>query len=218
MGDLDPVAFDIETSGLDDQAVITVAGLAHELGEILILNTGNRDADQDYLSRALTQHSHGEMVDLRIVDTEPQLLEALRRVAHKRLDDDTHYLTAYHGETWNGGFDLPFVRTACVTHDVEWPFPNLAYADMLDVMDRFETNDNSDLVGVYEELIGKETCDPFDDSGSAVTAFENKEWESLLYHNLADIQRTRELAELAGQYVPQSDFRMKNLSPPDEWD
>ena len=38
MADLTPVAFDIETSGLDD-AVITVAGLAHELGEFLILNT-----------------------------------------------------------------------------------------------------------------------------------------------------------------------------------
>ncbi|MFB6187654.1 MAG: hypothetical protein ABEI86_12420, partial [Halobacteriaceae archaeon] len=106
----------------------------HELGEILILNTGNRDADQDYLSRSLTQHSDGERAELRVVETEPELLDTLRQVAHEQLDDDTHYLTAYHGETWNGGFDLPFVRTACVTHDVEWPFANLAYAHMLDVI------------------------------------------------------------------------------------
>jgi uncharacterized protein YprB with RNaseH-like and TPR domain len=127
---------------------------------------------------------------------------------------DRHYLTAYHGETWNGGFDLPFVRTACIAHDIEWPFPNLPYADMLDVVDRFDTNDKNDLVGVYDELVGNETCDPFDDSGSAVDAFENGDWEPLLRHNLADIQRTRELAALAGQYVPQSDFRMKKQSEP----
>ncbi|MFB6187655.1 MAG: hypothetical protein ABEI86_12425, partial [Halobacteriaceae archaeon] len=63
---------------------------------------------------------------------------------------------------------------------------------------------------------GRETCDPFDDSGDAVPAFENENWKSLLYHNLADIQRTREIAALAGSYVPQSDFNMKNLSPPDK--
>jgi uncharacterized protein YprB with RNaseH-like and TPR domain len=39
MGNLDPVAFDIETSGLEEDAVITVAGIAHELGEVVILNT-----------------------------------------------------------------------------------------------------------------------------------------------------------------------------------
>jgi len=218
MGQLDPIAFDIETSGLDEQAEITVAGLAHDLGEIIILNTGNRDANRKQLSRSLAPHSKGEMVELRIVQTEPELLQALHETAHTRLDDDQHYLTAYHGETWNGGFDLPFVRTACVDHGIDWPFPNLAYADMLEVVDRFDTNDKSDLVSVYDELIGRDTCDPFDDSGSAVTAFENGNWEPLLYHNLADIQRTRELADLAGRYVPQSDFQMKNLSPPDERD
>jgi uncharacterized protein YprB with RNaseH-like and TPR domain len=215
MADLTPVAFDIETSGLDGDAVITVAGLAHKLGEFLILNTGDRDADQERLTRALVPDSNGTNPDLRVTHSEQELLEALHDVAHDRLDDDRHYLTAYHGETWNGGFDLPFVRTACVTHDIEWPFPNLPYADMLDVVDRFETNDKSDLVGVYNELIGKETCDPFDDSGSAVAAFENAEWEPLLCHNLADIQRTLQLAVLAGAYVPRSDFQMKNLSPPD---
>lgn len=213
MGDLEPVAFDIETSGLTDDAVITVAGIAHEMGEVLILNTGERDADQPRLERNLREYSAGD-VELAVVETEHDLLSRLDQLANNRIDGDRHYLTAYHGETWNGGFDLPFVRTACVDHNVAWPFPNLAYADMLDVVDRFETNDQNDLVGVYDTLIGKETCDPFDDSGSAVSAFEDGNWESLLLHNLADIQRTLELAVLAGAYVPQSDFRMKNLSPP----
>jgi uncharacterized protein YprB with RNaseH-like and TPR domain len=41
---LTPVAFDIETSGFDTDAVITVAGFAHSLGESLILNTGGHSA------------------------------------------------------------------------------------------------------------------------------------------------------------------------------
>jgi hypothetical protein len=98
--------------------------------------------------------------------------------------------------------------------NIEWPFPNLAYADMLDVIDRFNTNETTDLVGVYDQLIGKDSFDPFEDSGSAVDTFESGEWEQLLLHNLADIQRTRELAVLASAYVPQSDFQMKSLAPP----
>jgi hypothetical protein len=47
-----------------------------------------------------------------------------------------------------------------------------------------------------------------------VDAFEAAEWLPLLKHNLADIQRTRELAQLADRYVPRSDFGMKNLQPP----
>ncbi|MFC6770089.1 hypothetical protein ACFQDD_00875 [Halorubrum pallidum] len=213
MGDLSPIAFDIETSGLDSDAVVTVAGLAHELGEVLILNTEGRTASQQKLERVLTESSGGR-IELTVTDNEEELLTNLAQIAHSRLDEENHYLTAYHGETWNGGFDLPFVRTACVTHNVDWPFRNIAYADMLDVVDRFDTDDKNDLVGVYKELIGNNSCDPFEDSQSAVRAFEQGDWKDLLLHNLADIQRTRELAVLAGMYVPQSDFRMKNLDPP----
>jgi hypothetical protein len=43
MSNLDPVAFDIETSGFDDDAVVTVAGFAYDLGESLICNLDGRD-------------------------------------------------------------------------------------------------------------------------------------------------------------------------------
>jgi hypothetical protein len=85
---------------------------------------------------------------------------------------------------------------------------------MMQIVDRFDTKDNTDLVGVYDVLIGEETCDPFEDSAGAVDAFEAGDWLPLLQHNLADIQRTRELAELAGRFVARSDFKMKNLQPP----
>ena len=213
MSHLDPVAFDIETSGLDDDAEITVAGFAHSLGESLILNTAGQTADRKALVTTLDDHSP-RTVQLQLVDDEQALLEALATFATEQLDGDRHYLTAFNGETWNGGFDLPFCRTRFLRHDMDWPFRDVAYADMMQIVDRFDTNDQHDLVGVYDALVGDETCDPFDDSAAAVDAFEAANWLPLLEHNLADIQRTRELADLAGRFVPRSDFSMKNLEPP----
>lgn len=158
---------------------------------------------------------HGSAhVTLEVANDEKALLEALGKFVDERLDGDRHYLTAYNGERWRGGFDLPFLRSACLRNNVRWPFRDIAYADMMDAIDRFDTGDVSDLVGVYNHLIGTESCDPFEDSSEAVNAFENGNWEPLLLHNLADIERTRELAELAGRFVPKSDFSMKSLEPP----
>jgi hypothetical protein len=213
MGDLDPIAFDIETSGLDESAVLTVAGLAHSLGEVLILNTSGRQANSSQLENRLQSESV-DTVEVLVTESEKELLKTLPQLAHERLDDDKHYLTAYNGETWNGGFDLPFVRTACISHSIDWPFPDMAYADVFEFVDRFDTGDVNDLCGVYSLLVDEPSCDPFDDSGSAVSAFEDADWEPLLLHNLADIQRTLKLATLGERYVPRSDFQMKNLNPP----
>lgn len=214
MSGLTPVAFDIEISGLDSDAVVTVAGFSHELGNWLFLNTAGRDADADRLVRALDTDVDAT-VSLEVVHHEGTLLENLAAFVDERLDGDSHYRTAYNGEKWNGGFDLPFVRLACLRNDVVWPFDDIAYADMMDVMERFDTDDTRDLVGVYDLLVGGDSCDPFNDSASAVDAFEAGDWLPLLRHNLADIKPTRELAELAGRFVPKSDFKMKNLAPPE---
>ncbi len=213
MSDLTPVAFDIETSGLDTDAVVTVAGFSHDVGHWLFLNTAGRNADEATLVQQLENESQ-RPVSLTVVRTEAALLKALTVFAAERIDCDSHYLTAYNGETWNGGFDLPFLRSACHRNRVQWLFGDVAYADMMEVMKRFDTGEKSDLVGVYELLIAENDCDPFDESKSAVTAFEASDWQPLLQHNLADIMRTRELAELAGRFVPRSDFQMKTLEPP----
>lgn len=212
MGSLTPVAFDIETSGLDRDAVITVAGFRDERGSWLVLNTGGRSATANALLEPLRACSE-DPVGLRIVEDERALLEAVTGYADERLQENA-YLTAYNGETWNGGFDLPFLRSACLRNEVSWPFDDVAYADTMEAVQRFETGDTGDLVGVYERLIGTDSCDPFEDSSSAVDAWDTEDWLPLLKHNLADIERTRELAVLAGEYVPKSDFSMKNLAPP----
>jgi len=213
MGHLSPVAFDIETSGLDADAVLTVAGFALDLGCWLGLNTAGRAADADRLADDLERRSD-ERVQISVHADEASLLDAVAAFAAERLDDDRHYLTAYNGETWRGGFDLPFLRRVCVRHDGDWPFAEIAYADTMTAVDRFDTGDTNDLPGVYERLVGGDHCDPFADSGAAVAAFEAGNWSDLLAHNLADIRRTRALARLAERYVPQSDFEMKNLAPP----
>ena len=52
MGDLSPIAFDIETDGLEPGSVLTVAGLTTEMGSWLALNTTGRDADAKRLATA----------------------------------------------------------------------------------------------------------------------------------------------------------------------
>jgi len=51
---------------------------------------------------------------------------------------------------------------------MEWPFGDVAYVDMMQIVDLFDTHDHSDLVDIYETLIGNETCDLFEDSTEAV--------------------------------------------------
>lgn len=212
MGDLAPVAVDIETTDIyPTTGRLTVVGLAHQLGCIVVLNTGGRPAHRDELLATLEQHAH--IRDFTLVDDEAAFLDALDdAIGH--LDPDTHYLTAFNGERWRGGFDLKFLRTKAAFNDHGWPFAEFAYADTMDMVERFATDDNSDLDGCYEVLVGDDTCDPFEDSAEAVDAWEHGEWTDLLLHNMADIQQTLELAMLAEQYVPNSDFSMKSLSPP----
>jgi uncharacterized protein YprB with RNaseH-like and TPR domain len=216
MGNLVPVAFDIETSGLDRSAVLTVAGLAFDAGVWIGLNTGGADLNRDP-DRLVVDLEHDAQTNVKLAPcrSETQLLTALTLCVRDRIDGDRHYITAYNGETWNSGFDLPFLRRVCVRHNASWPFTDLAYADVLEMIDRVDTGDAADLTTVYDDLIGEDHCDPFTDSESAVAAFENGDWLDLLLHNIADIQRTRALAVLAGQYVAASDFGMKNLDPPD---
>ena len=125
----------------------------------MIVNTDGRKIDSAGIAAELETHSSGAVSPDAVTD-EQALLAAVADVASSQLDGDRHYLTAHNGETWNGGFDLPFCRTRFLNHDMEWPFGDIAYADMMEAIDRFDTNDQRDLVGVYERLIGNEPVTP----------------------------------------------------------
>ena len=214
---LDLVAVDIETTGFGVHDVVTVLGFELPLGARVFCHTGDETvADlgttlQSQLSRPLVCSTH---------DSEAELLAAVTEYADDRLLNDDALITAYNGETWSGGFDLPFLRTRYALQDVAWPFQGLPYADLLPLIsDLFNTtvdgDDQADLVTAYDVLCdgSLDELDPFEDSGEAVEAFEAGRFEPLVLHNLSDIGRTRALGLLAQRYCSKSDFQLKSLTP-----
>ena len=209
MTELTTIAFDIETTGFQADDELTVVGFDSAVSSRVFLHTGTTPQEDlaDRLNETL------QTVQLSFHDSEQDLLNELATFVTSTLTQRDAKLVAYNGERWNGGFDLPFLRTRLCTHGLEWPFGTLPYVDAMDVFEkRFNTSEDS-LSGVYGELIGSglNELDPFADSGEAVTAWEEGAYEPLIVHNVADIRRTRALMELAERYCSKSDFSMKSL-------
>jgi uncharacterized protein YprB with RNaseH-like and TPR domain len=213
MTELSTVAFDIETTGFETRDQLTVVGFDSAVASRVFLNT-----DGTTPSSTLTDQLNEKLqtaVQLTYHDSEQELLTELTTFVTSALTQRNAKLVAYNGERWNGGFDLPFLRTRLCTHGLEWPFGTLPYVDVMDVFEkRFNTSENT-LNGVYGELIGAgmNELDPFADSSEAVTAWEGGAFEPLITHNVADIRRTRALMDLAERYCSKSDFSMKSLDP-----
>ena len=213
MTDLKTVAFDIETTGFATTDQLTVVGFDAAISSRVFLNTGERTSPPN-----LEQRLNATLqtpVTLSEHNSEAALLEAMTAFVDSTLANRDIKLVAYNGDTWNGGFDLPFLRTRLTTHNLGWPFADLPYVEVLDIFEsRFNTTEDT-LDGVYEELIeaGLSDIDPFADSADTVTAWENENFEELVLHNVADIRRTRALMELAERYCSKSDFSMKSLEP-----
>jgi hypothetical protein len=221
-GRLAPVAFDLETEGFLTSDEITVAGLRLPMGALVLLNTGGRSVDSALETRVQAE-SGLDAVKLVVCDSEQELLERLGEEADATLHGSDRLLVAFNGETWRGGFDLAFLRTRCGATDVRWPFLDVPYADLLPIVQKrvnttIEGEDGTeevgDLCGAFDVLIGGEHCDPFDDSSQAVEAAATGDWEGLVLHNIADIERTQQLAEWMERVVPKSEFKLKNLAPP----
>ncbi|MUV61373.1 ribonuclease H-like domain-containing protein [Halobacterium sp. CBA1126] len=213
MTELTTIAFDIETTGFETDDELTVVGFDSAVSSRVFLNTDGTTPQAglaDQLNDTLQTP-----VQLSVLDSEQALLHELATFVTSTLTQRDAKLVAYNGERWNGGFDLPFLRTRLCTHGLEWPFGTLPYVDVMDVFEtRFNTSEDT-LSGVYEELIGAglNELDPFTNSSEAVTAWKEGTYEPLIIHNVADIRRTRALMELAERYCSKSDFSMKSLEP-----
>jgi uncharacterized protein YprB with RNaseH-like and TPR domain len=213
MTELTTIAFDIETTGFETEDELTVVGFDSAVSSRVFLNTGGTTPPP-----ALADRVNGTLqtsIQLSRHDSEQGLLDELSTFVTSTLTQRDAKLVAYNGERWNGGFDLPFLRTRLCTHGLKWPFGTLPYVDAMDVFEkRFNTSEDT-LSGVYGELIGSglNDLDPFTDSGEAVTAWKNGTYEPLITHNVADIRRTRALMNLAERYCSKSDFSMKSLEP-----
>ena len=213
MTQLKTVAFDIETTGFETTDQVTVIGFDADISSRVFLNLDDRE-NPSFLAERLDDEMDPSVV-LSTHESEKALLEAMNDFVESSLTSQEIKLVAYNGETWNGGFDLPFVRTRLNAHDLEWPFIDLPYIDLMDVFDsRFNTTEAS-LTAVYEELLGEDLSDldPFEDSSEAVDAWEHGDFELVVRHNVADIRRTRALMDVAERYCSKSDFSMKSLDP-----
>ncbi|MDL0125300.1 ribonuclease H-like domain-containing protein [Halobacterium salinarum] len=213
MTELTTIAFDIETTGFETDDELTVVGFDSAVSSRVFLNIDGTTPQAGFTDRL--NDTLQTPIQLSLHDSEQELLNELTTFVTSTLTQRDAKLVAYNGERWNGGFDLPFLRTRLCTHGLEWPFGTLPYVDVMDVFEtRFNTSEDS-LSGVYEELIGAgmNEVDPFTDSSEAVTAWKESTYEPLIIHNVADIRRTRALMELAEQYCSKSDFSMKSLDP-----
>lgn len=213
------VPFDIETSGFETTARVTVVGFALPLGTRVLLNAAGRDVDAETLEARLAE-TFETRIELSSHETEAELLEALSDFLAETVAPRDYLLVAYNGERFNGGFDLPFLRTRYALRELEWPFDGVPYADVLPLIrSRFNTSvegdDRNDLASAYGALVGGDLSrrDPFEDSSEAVEAFEAGAFEELLAHNVADVLRTAALASLSERYCGKSEFKLKSLTP-----
>lgn len=213
------VAFDIETTGFETSARVTVVGFALPLGCRVFLNTARRSVDRTALESRLCELS-GTELELSAHPSETALLEAVATFLDERIAPRDYLLVAYNGERFTGGFDLPFLRTRYSLQDLQWPFDGIPYADILPLIkSRFNTTadgeEHNDLESAYDALVDGDlsAVDPFSDSSEAVDAFEAADFEPLLAHNIADVRRTKALASLAERYCNKSEFTLKSLTP-----
>lgn len=236
--DRDHVAWDIETTGFGWDEEITVSGLWFPGGHAtLVVNASSHAVDADRLEESLAEVS-GASVTVRVADDECSLLREMRRVLFDRFDREYNRLVAYNAESWKGGFDLPFTRTRCIHHGVEWVFDGVAFADLWEpVKKRLNTTHTAygasdganSLTGVHAILFqrgdhlpkfsdedghawyGKTEYDPFEDSGSAADHYRRGNLLPVCEHNLADVHRTWELGELVRTFVAPKDITGKKL-------
>jgi len=200
---------------------VTVVGFALPVGVRVFCQRGSQTPSSSDVETAVQERVKCH-VQVSMHATEQALLEALGTFVTDRFADDDVLLAAFNGETWQAGFDLPFLRTRFARTGVAWPFQEVPYTDLLPVLtQRFNTTIDGeadarrDLAGVYETLCdgAAGTMDPFADSQEAVTAFENGRFVDLVVHNVADVRRTRQLGLIAERYCSKSDFQLKSLTP-----
>lgn len=216
-GKLEQVAFDIETTGFDADDEVTVVGFAESMVVRVLVQTDGRSVP--HLEESI-QDAMSTVANVSAHPTERALLTAVTEFAADRLRDENALLVAYNGERWNGGFDLPFLRTRYAQLDVAWPFEDVPYADLLPLIsDRFNTtidgDEYQDLETAYD-LLGDgsyDELDPFADSAEAAAAYANGDLEALVMHNVADILRTRALGQITERYCSKSEFQVKSLTP-----
>jgi hypothetical protein len=232
------VAWDIETTGFNWDDEITVSGFWFPAGHAtLLLNAKANTAEADDYEERLEAIRDGLSVRVHVCEGEHDLLRTMHDVVFDQFDPNYNRLIAFNADSWQGGFDLPFLRTRCLAHDYPWIFEDMQFADLWEPIKKrinttnteFDaTTDINSLTGSHAILFNNHTAaalgdspdypayrehphDPFTHAISAVYNYQHARYLPVLKHNLADVHRTWELGELIRQYVSPKDITTKKL-------
>lgn len=226
------VAIDIETTGFEAYSEITVFGMLVEKdgarhAHVILNNSGAFVGDHDEqkvveLYDAIKSTSPFE-ISLSTVMDERILLKEIQSLVFERFEKEYDRFVAYNGETWHGGFDIPYLRSHFNKLNLDWPFSGCDYLDLYPVISkRFNTafptedgdeiEDHNDLVRAHQFLCSpNEEFDPYDDSQQAVEDFREENFEPLVKHNVSDIMRTADLAKVVERYAPPKQMQTDRL-------
>jgi len=116
MAGLSTIAFDIETTGFAVDNTLTVGRFDTTVGSRMFLNTDGRRVAGDLEAYVAAWLNPGVTVVLR--PDEAGMLAAVTEFVASMLACQEAKLVAYNGDWWNGGFDLPFLRTRLCRHGV----------------------------------------------------------------------------------------------------
>lgn len=124
------VAWDIETTGLCWSDNITASGfwLPHGTAEVVV-NTAGTTIDPEAYEQYLHEHC-GVSLTVHPTSDETALLEKMQHLIFEKFEREDNRLVGFHADSWQGGFDLPFLRSACLRCGVEWIFDGLEFVDL----------------------------------------------------------------------------------------
>jgi len=232
------VAWDIETTGFNWNDEITVSGFWFPAGHAtLLLNADANTTDSEDYENQLEAIRDGLSVRVHVCENEPDFLDTMHNVVFEQFDIEYNRLIAFNADSWQGGFDLPFLRTRCLAHGHSWVFDDIQFADLWEPIKKrinttttaYDSNtDINSLTGSHKLIFNQHTTavldsapnyppyrdhpyDPFTDSGSAVYSYQHGEYLPILKHNIADVHRTWELGEIVREFVPSKDITTKKL-------
>ena len=128
------VAWDIETTGLCWSDSITTSGFWLPQGTAeMVVNTAGKTINQEAYEEYLREHC-GVPLTIHPTPDETALLEKMQRLIFEKFEREANRLIGFHADSWHGGFDLPFLRSACLRCGVEWIFDGLEFVDLWDLV------------------------------------------------------------------------------------
>lgn len=130
--ELNYVPFDLETTGLTADSIVTTTTI--KTGDTYTVFTPTEDTPNEEEVEEIT----GENVSIVSVDSQKDMLEAISNVVNS-MGEKTVY-TAFHGETYHSGFDLPMLRTIAERFEMAHPFKGELYFDAMEPIKKSRLN------------------------------------------------------------------------------